>query len=78
MGQMVRSCVLPLAGSASNVLWKWRHGGHTELHVLAKALGVQVDFYDIERKLFETTVGLQGSIWNIKLLSTGNHIELVF
>ncbi|KAL3154971.1 hypothetical protein ABBQ38_011499 [Trebouxia sp. C0009 RCD-2024] len=37
--QMVRICVLPLAGPRSDVLWGCRFGGHTELGVLANALG---------------------------------------
>lgn len=75
---MVRNCVLPLAGRPSNVLWKWRHGGHTELGILAIALRVQVDIHDIERRVFITKDGLMGSKLNVNLLSLGNHIEVVF
>lgn len=75
---MVRSCVLPLAGSANNVLWKWRHGGHTELGNLANALGVRVHFHDVERNKFAAKEGPQKSPLNIQLLSTGAHIEPVY
>ena len=70
--------MLPLAGSTTTVLWRWRQGSHTELAVLAKALGAQVDIHDVEGTVFMTQEGLMGSKLNIKLLSFGAHIEVVF
>lgn len=76
--QMVRNCVLPLAGSPSHQLWKWRHGGHAELGVLADAFGVHVKLHDVETKVFWVSLGPDVSRLNMSLLSTGCHIELVF
>lgn len=75
---MVRSCVLPLAGSKEHVLWKWRHGGHAELGVLANALGLHVNIHDVETKVFVVSLGPDQSRVNVSLLSTGAHFELVF
>ena len=60
------------------MLWRWRQGGHTELSLLAKALGVQVDIHDVECDMFTAKDGLMGSKLNIQLLSFGDHIVVVF
>lgn len=78
MVQMVRSCVLPLAGNPSHVLWTWRHGGHTELGKLAIALGIRVTIHDVENDSFKITSGLEEALLHVTVLSTGVHIEPLF
>ena len=55
-----------------------RQGGHTELCELARALGVHVRFWDVESKVFVIAGRDLESALDVSLLSTGNHIELVF
>ena len=76
--QMVQSLVLPLAGDNNSPLCKWRHGGHAELGMIADALRIQVTIHDVETKVFKQSVGPEESFIKMSLLSTGDHIELVF
>lgn len=78
MAQMVRNCVLPLAGSPSDMLWESRHGGHTELGKLAIALDIRVTIHDVQHGVFQVTSGFEEAQLHVTVLSTGVHIEPIF